>query len=183
MTTILDKSTEILTAVFKDMPQARQVLEELRQAGVPDQDLALLSSGDYYPEETYRVIDGEYLEKDRDAVEDGAEVGAALGGTGGFLLGLSTVAIPGVGPLLVVGTTLCALIAGMSVGALAGGAAGVLMELGYSRDQAEKMSASLGEGEVLLLVKPGSLGRRPITRMLSAHEPVSLVLEKPGACE
>lgn len=175
---IMNTTTDLLIGIYQDMNEARGVVDHLRRSGIPDTELAILSSGDYYPEKTYRVIDGAYLDR-RDGVESTTGAGAALGGAGGFLIGLGTVAIPGAGPLLVVGSILVSVIAGMSVGALTGGAIGILLELGYSREQAERMGKLLGEGQVLILVKASSHSKHEIRNILLLHSPVSVTIEEP----
>lgn len=174
MTTTLDKKSKLLTAVFQDISGARLALQDLRSAGVPDEEMAIISSGDYYPQRAYRVTDGQYLKRERDAVEKGSEAGAALGGAGGLLLGLGSLALPWVGPMLGLGSIFMGMIAGMSLGALAGGAAGVLMELGYSREQADKMSAALGEGQALVVIKSGAVARHAAHEIVRRHEPLSV---------
>lgn len=65
----------------------------------------------------------------------GAGTGAALGGLGGFLVGLGALAIPGIGPVLAAGPIAAAL-AGVGLGAAAGGVIGALTELGIPEDDA-----------------------------------------------
>jgi hypothetical protein len=85
----------------------------------------------------------------------GATSGAVLGGIGGLLVGLGTLAIPGVGPLIVAGeaaTTIATTLAGAGIGAAAGGIIGGLVGLGIPEDKAKIYSDRVGSGSYLVMV-------------------------------
>jgi hypothetical protein len=62
-------------------------------------------------------------------VAQGAGLGAALGGLGGLVVGLTALSVPGVGPVLA-GGLLAAALTGAGVGAVTGGMVGALTEVG-----------------------------------------------------
>ncbi len=85
----------------------------------------------------------------------GATSGAVLGGIGGLLIGLGTLAIPGVGPIIVAGeaaTTIATTLAGAGIGAAAGGIIGGLVGLGIPEDKAKIYSDRVGSGSYLIMV-------------------------------
>ena len=85
----------------------------------------------------------------------GATSGAVLGGIGGLLLGLGTLAIPGVGPIVVAGeaaSTIASTLAGAGIGAAAGGIIGGLVGLGIPEDKAKIYSDRVGSGSYLVMV-------------------------------
>ena len=85
----------------------------------------------------------------------GATSGAVLGGIGGLLLGLGTLAIPGVGPIIVAGeaaSTIASTLAGAGIGAAAGGIIGGLVGLGIPEDKAKIYSDRVGGGSYLIMV-------------------------------
>ena len=85
----------------------------------------------------------------------GATSGAVLGGIGGLLLGLGTLAIPGVGPIIVAGeaaSTIASTLAGAGIGAAAGGIIGGLVGLGIPEDKAKIYSDRVGSGSYLVMV-------------------------------
>ncbi len=166
-------NNNILSGLFGSMDRARTVVEGLREAGVPDEDISLLSSEVQYPESKYREIDGAFLENTDSAVETGSGAGAAVGGAGGFLVGLSTIAVPGAGALLVVGSVLLSTLAGISVGALTGGVVGLLVELGFSREEAEHFETSFGNGNVLVLAKAETAEQETIRAVMMRHYPIN----------
>ena len=85
----------------------------------------------------------------------GATSGAVLGGIGGLLLGLGTLAIPGVGPIVVAGeaaSTIASTLAGAGIGAAAGGIIGGLVGLGIPEDKAKIYSDRVSSGSYLVMV-------------------------------
>lgn len=85
----------------------------------------------------------------------GATSGAVLGGIGGLLLGLGTLAIPGVGFIVVAGeaaSTIASTLAGAGVGAAAGGIIGGLVGLGIPEDKAKIYSDRVSGGSYLVMV-------------------------------
>ncbi|MGL5941840.1 MAG: hypothetical protein ACRC2S_15980 [Waterburya sp.] len=85
----------------------------------------------------------------------GATSGAILGGIGGLLIGLGTLAIPGVGPIIVAGeaaTTIATTLAGAGIGAAAGGIVGGLVGLGIPEDKAKIYSDRVSSGSYLVMV-------------------------------
>ena len=85
----------------------------------------------------------------------GATSGAVLGGIGGLLLGLGTLVIPGVGPIIVAGeaaSTIASTLAGAGIGAAAGGIIGGLIGLGIQEDKAKIYSDRVSSGSYLVMV-------------------------------
>jgi hypothetical protein len=85
----------------------------------------------------------------------GATSGAVLGGIGGLLVGLGTLAIPGVGPIIVAGeaaSTIASTLAGAGIGAAAGGIIGGLVGLGIPEDKAKIYSDRVSSGSYLVMV-------------------------------
>ena len=85
----------------------------------------------------------------------GATSGAVLGGIGGLLLGLGTLAIPGVGPIIVAGeaaSTIATTLAGAGIGAAAGGIIGGLVGMGIPEDKAKIYSDRVSSGSYLIMV-------------------------------
>lgn len=81
----------------------------------------------------------------------GAGSGAVLGGALGLLVGMGTLAIPGVGPLIAAGPIMAGL-AGLGVGGAVGGFAGALIGLGIPEYEAKRYEGRLQKGGILLSV-------------------------------
>ena len=85
----------------------------------------------------------------------GALTGGALGGITGLLVGLGTLAIPGIGPILLAGaeaTAIATTLAGAGIGAAAGGLLGALIGLGIPEEKAKIYSDRVSGGSFLIMV-------------------------------
>ena len=81
----------------------------------------------------------------------GAGTGAVIGGTLGWLVGIGTLAIPGIGPFLAAGPIMVAL-AGASVGGTVGSITGALIGMGIPEFEAKRYEGRLKDGGILLSV-------------------------------
>ena len=176
---ILTDAATVVVAKFPDMTRARVALEELNRKGVRAEEVSLISSGDFYPEKEFQISHSAHVDTGSAAIEKGASSGAALAGAGGALLGLGTVVVPGAGPLYVAGAVLLGAITGMSMGALAGGAIGILIDLGFSKEQAEDLSTGMADGQVLVLVDTTSLTELEVNKTLRQFKPISMISKTP----
>ena len=85
----------------------------------------------------------------------GAVTGGALGGITGLLIGLGTLAIPGIGPILLAGaeaTAIATTLAGAGIGAAAGGLIGALIGLGIPEEKAKIYNDRVKGGSFLVIV-------------------------------
>ena len=81
----------------------------------------------------------------------GAATGGLLGGGLGWLVGIGSLAIPGLGPFIAAGPIMAAL-GGAALGAAAGGLTGSLIGLGIPELEAKQYESKLREGNILLSV-------------------------------
>jgi len=81
----------------------------------------------------------------------GAGSGAVLGGVLGWLVGIGSLAIPGVGPFIAAGPIVAAL-AGAGVGGAVGGVTGALVGMGIPEYEAKRYEGRLAKGGILLSV-------------------------------
>jgi len=103
-----------VVGVFDDFAKAESTVRDLIDNGFAREDINLIvrdAEGKHAPQKV-DVDDG-------DKVITGAGAGAAFGGVFGLLVGLGSLAIPGVGPILIAGP-LAATIAGSTIGAATG---------------------------------------------------------------
>jgi len=114
---------------------AADAVHALREAGIPEHDISVLSRDD-------RVH----------GAATGAEIGAAVGGLAGLVAGLGLVAIPGIGPAAAVGW-FAATLAGAAAGGWAGGALGVLLQAGVSGDEAHAIAEGLRRGGTMVTAR------------------------------
>lgn len=89
-----------------------------------------------------------------EAASAGAAGGAVLGGALGWLAGIGTLAIPGLGPFVAAGPILATL-GGAGIGGTLGGIAGALVGMGIPEYEAKRFESSVKDGGMLLSVHAG----------------------------
>lgn len=105
-----------------------------------------------------------------DTVFDGMGYGALVGGGVGLAIGMSTLLIPGIGPILAIGP-LIATLAGSTAGSIAGG----LIDLGVNRYTAEKMASHIERGLVVMTIGiSNSTNRQSVIDTLKVHGAIDI---------
>jgi hypothetical protein len=136
-----------ITRMYDNYEDARSVVSELEQAGIPNSDISLVANSDAH---------GRYNGTSTDEKTTGAGVGAlaggVLGGGAGLLAGIGALAIPGVGPVVAAGW-LIATLAGAGVGAASGGLVGSFTGAGVNHDEAQVYSEGVKRGGSLVTVR------------------------------
>ena len=132
--------------------QAEQIVDGLRSEGFSNNDISAL-----FPDKaTSRDFAHEKHTKAPEGAAAGAGSGGLLGGALGWLVGVGTLAIPGVGPLIAAGPIVAAL-SGAAVGAAVGGVAGALIGMGIPEYEAKRYEAKVKAGNILISVHTESL--------------------------
>ena len=136
-----------VAGVFTDTAHAERALNALKDGGfAPDQvSVVAKESAD-----TKRMVENTEMGT-AEAAGGGAVAGTVIGGIAGWLLGISALAIPGIGPIVgagIIGTTL----AGAGIGAAAGGLIGALTAEGIPEEDARGYEESVKAGSILLTV-------------------------------
>lgn len=137
---------ERVTAIFDEMSDAEAAVAELRDEGIEDERIGILT----------RHPKGESPDSDRDAAIRGAEVGAGAGA----VMGIAAAFIPGVGPFVTAGVLtswLGSVAGGATAGAAVGGASGTLAGIleeraEYPSEEAEAYAEAIESGGVLVTV-------------------------------
>lgn len=133
-------------AIATSDAQAVRIGNRLRNAGFSPSDISVLA-----PDRGVRDLGHQNSTKAPEGATAGAGAGAILGGALGWLAGIGTLAIPGVGPLIAAGPILATL-TGAAVGGAVGGATGGLVGLGIPEFEAQQYEGKLREGNILLCV-------------------------------
>ncbi len=138
------------TVVFGIYPAYASIdngVEGLRVGGFNSSDISVL-----FPEGTgTRDFAVEKGTKAPEGATTGAGTGAVVGGTLGWLVGIGTLAIPGLGPFIAAGPIVAAL-AGVGVGGAMGGVAGALIGMGIPEYEAKRYEGRVKDGGILLSV-------------------------------
>ncbi|MDF5711055.1 MAG: hypothetical protein PUP90_26135 [Nostoc sp. S4] len=142
--------------VFTHQRDAERALHELRDSGLAMDKVSVVVQN---TDRNHEMADNEIKERTGDKADEGATVGGlsggAVGGLTGLLVGLGTLAIPGVGPIMMAGAAATALVTtlvGASIGAATGTFAGALVGWGISEEQAIAYNQRVEYGHYLIIV-------------------------------
>jgi hypothetical protein len=118
--------------------QANRIIDSLRSSGFSGNDISVL-----FPDKaTTRNFAHEKNTKAPEGAVTGAGAGLAVGATLGWLAGIGSLAIPGVGPFIAAGPIMAAL----------SGAAGSLVGLGIPEFEAKRYEGRVKNGNILISV-------------------------------
>ena len=133
--------------IVSDYFAAERIVGLLKDAGFSNNDISVL-----LPDKSgTRDFAHEHNTKAPEGAATGAGAGGVLGGTLGWLAGIGSLAIPGVGPLIAAGPIMAAL-GGAAVGAAVGGLTGALVGLGIPEYEAKRYEGKIKGGNVLIAV-------------------------------
>ena len=143
-----------VAGIFHSRADAGRALENLRAAGISDDDISFLTPGTT-DKELEEAVPTTETEQPGMGTAFGGVVGAALGTAGGLHIGtaLASLLVPGVGPVLAIGVLGAALLGagGAAAGAAAGGALEENVE-GLPHDELYVYEDALRQGRSVLLV-------------------------------
>jgi Protein of unknown function (DUF3341)/PRC-barrel domain/Heat induced stress protein YflT len=152
VTTIGARPTTVY-GVFENRNEVEKAVDRLRTEGFNSNDISVV-----FPD---REMNKEFaIEKSTKAPEGalaGGGTGLVVGGVLGWLVGIGTLAIPGVGPLIAAGPIVASL-AGAGVGSAVGGVAGALIGLGVPELEAKRYEEEIKRGRILVSVNCDSVG-------------------------
>src|SRR6185369_8636309 len=140
-------SKKSVFCIARDHVQASNIVEGLKSAGFSNNDISVLLPD----KSSTREFAHEKGTKAPEGAATGAATGGVLGGVLGWLVGIGSLAIPGVGPFIAAGPIMAAL-GGVGIGAATGGVIGALVGLGMPEYEAKRYEARLREGRILISV-------------------------------
>lgn len=133
--------------IAKSTDQAEHIVSELKTAGFSNNDISVL-----FPDKTTTK---DFAHEKHTKAPEGAAIGGAVGISAGALLGwlagIGSLAIPGVGPFIAAGPIMAAL-GGAAVGAATGGISGALIGLGIPEFEAKRYEGKIEGGSALISV-------------------------------
>lgn len=127
--------------------QAESIITELKAANFSNNDISVLLA-DKTGTRDFAV---EHNTKAPEGAAAGVGTGAVLGGVLGWLAGVGSLAIPGLGPLIAAGPIMGAL-SGATVGGTLGGLTGALIGMGVPELEAKQYEGKVKTGSCLLSV-------------------------------
>ncbi|MFZ6872638.1 quinol:electron acceptor oxidoreductase subunit ActD [Undibacterium sp. Di27W] len=133
--------------IAKNRIQAETIVENLKIAGLPSQDISVL-----FPDQTgSRDFAHEQNTKLPEGAAAGGVAGMSVGAILGWLTGIGSLAIPGVGPFIAAGPIMAAL-GGAALGTAAGGIIGALVGMGIPEYEAKLYDGKIRDGNILISV-------------------------------
>lgn len=145
--------------IVDSVQQAQRLVEELRAAGFPSDSVSALLPD----KEGTRDFAHEQNTKAPEGAATGAGAGGLLGGALGWIVGVGSLAIPGLGPFIAAGPLLAAL-SGAAVGAAVGGLSGALVGMGIPEYEAKQYEGKIKGGNILLSVHTPDADRRELAK-------------------
>jgi hypothetical protein len=151
---------ERAVGVFSTYREVVDALNELRGRGFSMSKISVMGKemDDLPRNDSVRDVELQDIAENTQADEGakaGAIAGGSVGGLTGLLVGLGTLAIPGIGPIMLAGaaaTALATTVAGGAIGAAAGTFVGALVGLGIPEDNAQLYQGYINQGDYLILV-------------------------------
>jgi hypothetical protein len=147
--------------IARSTAQAEDIVTRLRSAGFLADAISVL-----FPD---RQGTRDFAHEQHTKAPEGATVGSAtgglLGGTLGWLVGVGSLAIPGLGPFVAAGPIMAAL-SGAALGAAAGGLTGALVGMGIPEYEAKRYEGKLREGAILISVHTEDGEQRRLARQI-----------------
>ena len=133
--------------IFDNRNSVDMAVNELREARFRSTDISVL-----FPENVgTKDFAHEKGTKAPEGAAAGGGTGAVIGGALGWLAGIGTLAIPGVGPFIAAGP-IVSMLAGAGAGGAIGGIAGALVGMGIPEYEAKRYEGMVKEGGILLSV-------------------------------
>jgi hypothetical protein len=133
--------------IAQSIEQAETIVDRLKAAGFPKDDISVL-----FPDKTSTK---DFAHEKHTKAPEGAAIGGAagisVGAVMGWLAGIGTLAIPGVGPFIAAGPIMGAL-SGAAVGAATGSLTGALVGLGIPEYEAKRYEGKITGGSALISV-------------------------------
>jgi hypothetical protein len=143
-------SSNFVIGAIKPRERVDNIVKQLQAAGIPEKDISLIAPDD----REGRDPDDEKPRENADRVHD-LTVGAAAGGIAlgalGCLVGLVSLAIPGLGLFIVAGP-LAAVLGDVAVGGALGAVAGGLIGLRVPEHKAKAYEESLRSGSTIISI-------------------------------
>jgi hypothetical protein len=141
--------------IAKTQTQAEAIVNQLKMEGFSNNDISVL-----FPDKSgTKDFAHEQHTKAPEGATTGGTVGAGVGAVLGWLAGIGSLAIPGVGPLIAAGPIMGAL-GGAAVGGATGGIVGALVGMGIPEYEAKRYEGKVRGGNILISVHTDNANER-----------------------
>jgi stress response protein YsnF len=138
-----------VVGLMDNMNEAQDVVRDLVSSGFDRESISIMTRSD--EREEYRTEREDRSSGAGAGAAAGAGTGAVIGGLAGLVVGLTGLAIPGIGWVAAAGP-LASTLAGAGVGAVAGGIIGALVNMGVPEEDAHYYAEGVRRGGILVTV-------------------------------
>jgi len=153
-----------ILCIVQTEAQAIAVVDQLKAAGFSSNDISVL-----FPDKSgTRDFAHKQNTKAPEGAATGAGVGGVLGGALGWLVGIGSLAIPGLGPFIAAGPIMAAL-SGAAAGAAVGGLSGALIGMGIPEYEAKQYENKVRDGNILISVHTDDSRERDRAKAIFEH--------------
>jgi hypothetical protein len=159
-----------VVGLYDKLSDAHEALHELTEAGVAGEDISLLAAD---PDKTAGAELAQVKANNAGPASEGAVIGGVVGGLAGLVLGLSSLTIPGLGPIIAAGP-LASMLVGAGLGAAGGGLLGALVGWGVPESEAGYYTEAVRRGSTLVAVRAPEADVPRIVEILNRHNLVDL---------
>ena len=133
--------------ILNSRQQAETVVDRLKNSGFYPNDISMLFA-DTSGTKDFAI---EHDTKAPEGATTGGSTGFVVGGILGWLAGIGSLAIPGLGPFIAAGPIMAAL-SGAAVGTAVGGIVGALVGMGMPEFEARRYESKIKDGNILVSV-------------------------------
>ena len=141
--------------------KAEAIVDDLKDAGFSNNDISVLMQD----RRGTREFATEHNTKAPEGATTGGVAGMGVGAGLGWLVGIGTLAIPGLGPFIAAGPIMAAL-GGAAVGGAAGGIVGALIGMGIPEVEAKHYDERVRAGNALITVSTEDMAERDRARAI-----------------
>lgn len=144
------KNGNAMVAIYNSHEEAEEAVKRLQRSGFDMKNLSIVGK-DYHTDEN---VVGYYNTGDR--MQEWGGNGAFWGGIWGMLVGSAFFIIPGVGPLLIAGSFVSALVGALEGAAIVGGVSALgaaLFSLGIPEDSIVEYETEIKAGKFMILAQ------------------------------
>jgi len=141
--------------------QAEDIVDDLKNVGFSNNDISVLMQD----RRGTREFATENATKAPEGATTGGVAGMGIGAGLGWLVGIGSLAIPGLGPFIAAGPIMAAL-GGAAVGGATGGIVGALVGMGIPEVEAKHYDERVREGRPLITVHTEDMAERDRARAI-----------------
>ncbi len=150
--------------ITKNVSQTESIVDHLKADGFSNNAISVL-----FPDTSTTK---DFAHEKHTKAPEGAAIGGTVGlGTGavlGWLAGIGSLAIPGVGPFIAAGPIMGAL-SGAAVGAATGGLTGAMIGVGIPEYEAKRFEGKIKNGNILISVHAANSEERRQIKAIFEH--------------